>query len=158
MRRMMMLAVCAATLAAGQAHAGVYGDDLSKCLVAKTTDADRQLLIQWIFSAMSVNPNLKGVVTVPEAQREATSKDAANLLETLLLTTCRESTTAALKYEGTNVIETSFGVLGQVAMRGLMSDPKVTGELERMGSYIHEDRWAQLAKETGIPVKPPAGK
>ena len=43
----------AALLSASQAsYAGPYTDDLSKCMVAATTDQDRGNLVEWIFFSL----------------------------------------------------------------------------------------------------------
>jgi hypothetical protein len=51
------------------AIAGPYGDDLSKCVVNSSTSEDKQDLVQWIFFAISLNPNAEPYVNVSSEQR-----------------------------------------------------------------------------------------
>lgn len=159
MRRLMMsFAAAAAVLAPGLAHAGIYTDEMSKCLVRSATPQDQSDLVVWVFAAMSAHPSVKTYSSMTEAQRVAITKKASGLMERLLITSCRKETVEALKYEGSTAIEQSFGVLGQVAMRGLMGDPAVAQNFATLGEYIDPAKFEALAKEAGIvePSKPAA--
>jgi hypothetical protein len=135
---------------ASLAHAGVYTDDLTKCLVKHTGDADRTAFLVWMFSSMSVHPAVQGYSKINDAQREELSKHAAVLLQRLMTEDCRTDTVAALKYEGASAIEASFNVLGQVAMRDLMSDPAVRKGFELLGSQMDIAKFEALGKEAGV--------
>jgi hypothetical protein len=78
-------------------------------------------------------------------------------MQRLMLVDCRKQTVDALKYEGTESIGQAFGVLGQAAMRGLMSDPSVAEGMGGLGKSIDEAKFAEMLKEAGI-VAPPAAK
>ena len=43
---------CLLAFQVAPAWAGVYADDLSRCLVGKSTDADKIVLMKWFFSAL----------------------------------------------------------------------------------------------------------
>lgn len=92
------------------------------------------------------------IVNIDAEQRKDLEKKGAQLFQRLLLDDCRKETAAALKYEGGTALEASFGVLGQVAMRGLMADPAVSGGVANMTAYLDKERWAALAKESGVPL------
>jgi hypothetical protein len=53
------------------AQAGVYTDDLSQCLVKSSNGADRLVLVQWIFSALSLHPAVQPLASVTSEQRDA---------------------------------------------------------------------------------------
>ena len=145
-----------AAMASGPASAGVFTDDMAKCLV-KSTDADDQThLMQWIFSMMALNPRLAGVATVTEAQRGAYDDTVARLMERLVLKDCHKETVAALKFEGTNVFEASFKVLGEVASTGIMNDPAVAAGLGAFAKHLDNDKLTALMVEGGVnvPAKP----
>ncbi len=160
MRRLLMsFAAAAAVLAPGLAHAGIYTDEMSKCLVRSATPQDQTDLVNWVFAAMSSHPSVKGYVSITEAQRTEIARKASGLMERLLITSCRKETVEALKYEGASAIEQSFGVLGQVAMRGLMGDPAVAENFTKLGEYVDESKFEALGKEAGIaPAKKPEAK
>jgi len=53
----------------------------------------------------------------------------------------------AMKYEGAQTIEMSFSVLGQVAMRELMSHPEVSKGFGELEGFISTDKIAQAAED-----------
>lgn len=121
-------------------HAGVYGDDLTKCLVSSTTDTDKALLMKWIFSAMSLNKEVASYVDMPADVREGINKDAGGLYMRLLTESCKVQTRDAFKYEGQAAIGAAFTVLGQVASQGLFGDPAVSAGMADMIKHIDEDK------------------
>jgi hypothetical protein len=154
--RMMLGAVLASLAPAAQA--GVYSDDLAKCLVAKTTEADKAQLMQWIFAAMSASPAVSSMTSLSPKQREEMNRKGAALFSRLLIADCRSETVTALKYEGQNSIEPSFKVLGEVAMTGLMRDPAVTRELDQLSTFFDTTKLEALVKEAGLAVEPEKSK
>jgi len=148
-KKLLRTARCAwlsAVLAAAPAFAGVYTDDLSKCLVNSTTPADRNALVRWIFAAGSVHPALKGYVTMTPAQLDEANRTAGGLFMKLLTQTCEKQARAALNYEGKAALEASFTVLGQVAGRELFSDPSVNAGMAGLQKYMDADKLQALAK------------
>jgi hypothetical protein len=45
-------------------HAGPFTNQLSRCLVKSTSEADKELLIKWIFAAMSSHPKVQHMSNV----------------------------------------------------------------------------------------------
>jgi hypothetical protein len=138
-------------LSAAPANAGVYTDDLTKCIVNKTSVSDQTTLTQWVFSAMSSAPAVKAMTATTDAQHSQYNRQAAELISKLILTDCRAEAIAAIKYEGVGSFEQSFNVLGQVAMRGLMSDPAVGKQMQQFGTYFDSVKFKALGKEAGLP-------
>jgi hypothetical protein len=141
------------TLHGSAALAGVFTDDLSKCLVKSSGTADQVVLVQWIFSAVSLNPSVAPLSSVTDTQRDDLSRSAAGLFQRLLLVDCRRETIDALKFEGERALEASFEVLGKVATVGLLSDPKVSSQLESGfdGENLDRPKWVELYKAAGLP-------
>ena len=139
------------------ARAGVYSDDLSRCLVANTHDADQIVLAQWIFGIMSVHPDVAPIAKVDDATRVAMSKKVASLFQTLLTDSCRNETTQAMKYEGVEALKGSFELLGKIAMNTLMGDPKVAAETQAFVQYLDEAKLkAVMAPQKDAPAAAPA--
>ena len=138
-RKPILVAAFAAifSLATSAANAGVYGDDMAKCLVRSTTTQDRSVLVKWIFAAAASNPEVKSMVSVTERQREKLNKSIAKLFERLLTDSCRHETQAAYKYEGKSTISSSFNLLGQVAGR-------VTRSVSGLAQYIDQQKMNDL--------------
>jgi hypothetical protein len=112
-------------LCTGPAHAGVYGDDLGKCLVESSSEQDKQQLVQWIFFAIALNPDIAPYATITHEQRTAADKGMARLFEKLVGETCAKQASAALKYEGPNAFGVSFELLGRVAGQEIFASPEV---------------------------------
>jgi hypothetical protein len=143
-------AFLAVALPAARASAGVYTDDLTKCLVRSADAGDQTRLMQWMFALIALNPAVRPNAAITPPQREAFDRQAAALMQRLLTVDCRKETVAALKYEGSSAIEASFRALGEVAVRGLMSDPTVAGGVKNFTAYIDQDKMAEVGREAGI--------
>lgn len=157
MRRLIALAAAVVGLiATAPAQAGVYTDDLSKCIVKSTSEGDRTRIVEFIFAAMAADPAVKPMSNVTPQQFSELGRGFASLEQRLLFVDCRSQAVEALKYEGTSVIEASFTVLGSVAMRGLMTDPATQAAMTSVDAYADRDKWAAFFKEAGIHPAPAA--
>jgi len=144
------LGIALALGAAGAARAGVYSDDLGKCLVRGATPSDQTTFVIWAFGAMSAHPAVKQYSNFTDAQRIELNRAVGKLYERLLTVDCRKETIAALKYEGAQGMEQSFSVLGQVAFRGLMGDPAVTAVLSGLADAVDKQKLEALGREAGV--------
>lgn len=131
-------------LNAGLAQAGPYTDDLSKCLVASTTTADKNALVKWMFATAALHPAVKSIASITPAERDAFTRSTAHLFERLLTESCRAPAQQAMKYEGAMALQTGFQMLGQVAARELFADPSVAGGLAEFGSHLNGQKLQQL--------------
>jgi hypothetical protein len=150
--RYSIVALTAALLVgfAHSAQAGIYTDDMAKCLVSKSSQADKDTLMRWMFVAMSANPAVKPLSNVNAAQRESYTRAAVALMERLVFKDCHTESLNAVKYEGAGAMSGSFQVLGQVAARGLMSDPAAIEALGELNKYSDQSKWEALGKEAGL--------
>lgn len=142
-------------LAAPPVAAGIYSDDLAKCMVKSSNQDDQLSLVRWIFAAMTLHPAIQDYANMSPAQRAEVDGKSAALVTRLLTVDCRAETVAAVKYEGPSVLENAFRVLGEVAMRGLVSDPKVTQGFESWGKALDEEKLGAIFKDAGLTVKQP---
>jgi hypothetical protein len=132
---------------AGNASAGIYTDDLSRCLVRSATTEDRQAFVRWIFAAMTAADNVRDMSRVTTQQRADASRQTVGLMERLVLVNCRAETAAAIRYEGESAIGVAFEVLGKVAMTDLTNDPAVNAEMESLTTYMDRPRWEAFVAE-----------
>jgi len=139
--------VCGAFMAAPMAHAGVYTDDLTKCLVESTSKDDRLDLVKWIYAAMSKHPAVSSYTRVSDADVSAVSSTTGALLMSLLTEKCVEATRSAIKYEGALAIQSSFQVLGQVAMTELLTDPNVGKVMAELDQFVDGAKLASLSED-----------
>ncbi len=122
------------------AHAGLYADDLSRCLVEKTTREDKNTLVRWVISTTTLHPAVATLARVDTAARARTNQDTARIFERLLTVSCLEQTRQAVRVEGAAAIQTGFQTLGQVAMAELFAHPKVAQALGELDSHIDADK------------------
>src|SRR5690606_36147825 len=134
-------------------RAGVYSDDLTRCLVDKSTADDRAQMMQWMFVALSASPVTRDMAAISDARREDVNRGGATLFVRLITDTCRSQSVNALKYEGPLAFEAAFNTLGQVAARGLMADPAVIAELSKLDSYMDKTKLDALGQEAGLPKR-----
>jgi hypothetical protein len=147
MRRTLIPAAVLLALAASPVRAGVYADDLSKCLVGGATTKDKTDLVRWVFANSALHPELASMASFSPMQRTIINKTAGRLFERLLTETCRGQFRDAMKYEGSQTIEMSFSVLGQVAMRELMTHPEVSKGFGELENYISTEKIEQAAQD-----------
>ncbi len=116
--------------------AGVYSDDLSRCLVESSTSSDKLMLVKWMFTSMSLHPAVKSMASVSAKQLADSSKETADMIVNLVTKTCRDQAKKAIKYEGGVALQSSFSVFGQVAAKELFSHPDVAAGLAGLEKYL----------------------
>jgi hypothetical protein len=138
----------ALAISAPSVRAGVYTDDLTKCLVAATSKEDRLALVKWIYAAMSKHQAVSAMTKVSDAEITSATKAAGQLFMSLLTEKCVEPTRSALKYEGALALQSSFQVLGQVAMTELLTDPSVGQVMAQLDQFVDKTKLEALPKDT----------
>jgi hypothetical protein len=149
----MLTAALALSLATSPAApaASVYTDDLSRCLVEKTSKTDQTYLVKWVFAAVSAGSEVKAMSSISQEQRTAYTLGVGKLMTRLLTVDCRAETVKAVKYDGPQSIETAFELLGKVAMQGMLSDPAVAEELGGLTKGADLDALGKVFEEAGVP-------
>jgi hypothetical protein len=132
------------------ASAGVFSDDMSRCLVRSATREEQTTLIRWMFASLALNPDVASLSAITADQRDEINRKAADMFRRLLLNACHDESVLALKNEGAPAIEVSFSALGQSAARGLMTDPQVVAGLRNL-QQLDKDVFVQLVKDAGLP-------
>lgn len=138
-----------AALVSTPASAGVFTDDLSRCLVSSATAEDRQALLRWIFIAAASNPGLSSLARITEAEREIGVQLAAQTFNRLILRDCRSQSVEAIRNEGFVAVQMAFTQLGQAAGREMLSGPGATAELERLAGLMDIAGLEQLGRDAG---------
>ncbi|WP_154668123.1 hypothetical protein [Pseudoduganella violaceinigra] len=144
------LAISTAAMTSIPAHAGVYGDDLGKCLVKSATPEDKQQLMQWIFFAIALNPELKQYSSITPEKRDAADKAIAGVFSKLVGQSCTEEAKLVIQYEGPLAFRTAFELLGKIAASELFSAPEVAAGTSTFTKYLDS---AELQKKLGLPKK-----
>ena len=63
----------------------------------------------------------------------------------LLTNRCKDEAQKAIKYENKLAIQTSFSILGKVAMQGIMSDKNVIEFMGGLDTYLDKDKLESLS-------------
>lgn len=137
--KFMLVIAFVLTLGTPLAWAGPFTDDMSKCLVKSTSEADKTLLIKWIFAAMAAHPDVKSLSSIPPEKGAQLNRDVGALVMRLLTKNCKSETKQAVDFEGEDTFKTSFGILGQVAMQGLMVNDEVLQYISGFESYLNTE-------------------
>ena len=125
------------------------------CLVKKTSESDKQLLVRWIFAALSQHPAVKDLAKVSKEQGDQLNHDVGALYSSLMVDRCGTETRDAMQYEGSEALKASFEVLGRVATQGLMTDEKVGAYMADLEKYVDVKALDATAPEKA-PEKAPA--
>jgi hypothetical protein len=156
MRKVFAAACVGIVVTAHPALAGVYGDELTKCVVSSLTDADKVLFAKYVFAAMAEHPTVKPMANIGTEVNASLDRDASALIARLMYTDCRKQMVDVVKFEGIDAAVPAFSMVGQVAMRYLMTDPAVGARMAKAGADPESRaKLIDLYKDAGVP--PPAG-
>jgi hypothetical protein len=144
----------AGLLASARSGAGPYADDLAKCMVRASTPADRAEFVRFLFSAMAQHPDVASMANIPRRQMEATVKASGELIQRLLLQSCRSETQQAIHYEGMEAVFSSYQFYGQSMAAELFGNPIVAAKMRDLSNYLDADKFKAFAEEAA--VGPPA--
>ncbi len=123
--------------------AGIYSDDLSRCLVESSSSTDKMVLVRWMYTAMSLHPAVKPLAQISAAQVDQANKEVADLFVTLLTETCNAETRKAIQYEGPVAMQSSFEVFGKVAAGELFSNPDVAAGMAGLDRHMDKEKLSQ---------------
>lgn len=117
-------------------QAGMYGDDLARCVVSSSSASEKADLVEWMFFAIALNPAVAPLANVPAERRVEADRATAKLFEKLLADRCAEQARTAVKYEGSGAVGEAFKLLGQVAAQEMFANPAVAKGAEKFAEYI----------------------
>src|SRR3982751_1881049 len=144
------IAVCSLVVlgqfAAASAVAGPFGDAMAKSKVHAPSAQDRAMVVQWIFAFIALHPDVRQLASVTDEKRAVLNKRMADLTMSLLTEHCAEETREAIKIEGMEVLKTSFGVLGKVAVQDLFANDAVKQGLVDFSSNLDEKKIKELVE------------
>lgn len=119
---------------------------LGRCFVLKTTGADRLLIARWLAGAMGSGSATKDLVTVNQARKTATDQGMAQLFTRLFTQDCAEQAAPLMKARDSKGVEAAGGMLGEIAMRELMSDPAVSASIFGYMKFLDFSKFGALAE------------
>jgi hypothetical protein len=117
-------------------------------MVRTSTPADRAEFIKFLFSAMAQHPDVSSMANIPPRQFEATLKATGELVQRLLLQSCRSESHQAIRYEGMQAVFASFQFYGQAMAAELFGNPIVAGKMKDLNKYLDADKFQAFAAES----------
>ena len=118
------------------ANAGQYSDKSSNCLMQKTTDRDKIVLVRWVFSVIAQHSALNSEFQISDDKIRNHEIAVADYMQYILGTVCFEETKNVLNYEGVDAFGDAFELLGELAMLSLMEDQNVNAAFENWIKYL----------------------
>jgi len=100
--------------------------------------------VKRMFGLITLHPDLTAMSSISTEQRDDLSKNAGALFQRLLVESCRSQTQQALQNEGPQTIQYAFQVLGQVATRGLFTDPHVMAGMKDLAKNVADEKLKSL--------------
>ncbi|MGE8594190.1 MAG: hypothetical protein ACN6NY_02940 [Acinetobacter faecalis] len=131
-----LLVVLALMGATQMASASATVDQLSDCLVKSTTDADKKVVLQWTFVALSAHPDLQSFSQVTTEQRDGLDKNLAQVLQRILVDQCSAETKAVIQTDGLQAVGDSFQELGQETGEQILKTPEIKDQYKGLVRYL----------------------
>jgi hypothetical protein len=141
------LAITAGLLGATPAYAGVYADDLGKCLSASVTADDRKIMVQAMFLSLTRNPAVAPYSTITSQERASVRKAQGQLNTRLLTIDCRTQAVATVRHEGDDALWGAFSVLGELTFQDMFGAPEVKQGDSDSSGFFDAAAIAKLLKE-----------
>ena len=116
--------------------AGQYSDKFANCLMQKTTDRDKIVLVRWAFSALAHHSALKDEFNIPKSKFTKHEIAVADYVQYILGTVCFKETKNVLRYEGDEAFLKGFELLGEIAFLSLTNETAVAEALENYVIHI----------------------
>ncbi len=116
--------------------AGQYSDKFANCLMQKTTDRDKIVLVRWAFSALAHHSALRDEFNIPKSKFTKHEIAVADYVQYILGTVCFKETKNVLKYEGDEAFLKGFELLGEIAFLSLTNEIAVAEALENYVIHI----------------------
>ena len=116
--------------------AGQYSDKFANCLMQKTTDRDKIVLVRWAFSALAHHSALRDEFNIPKSKFTKHEIAVADYVQYILGTVCFKETKNVLRYEGDEAFLKGFELLGEIAFLSLTNEIAVAEALENYVIHI----------------------
>jgi len=115
-------------------------EDLARCYVEKTTEADQLVLARWMFASLAQHAAVGKYAKVTEADLKAVTVEASGIMQRLVTADCAEVARTAANAQGLGAVSQALQVLGQVASRVLLTDEKVGRSLNAVNTHMDEEK------------------
>ena len=116
--------------------AGQYSDRYANCLMQKTTERDKIVLVRWVFSVIAQHSALSTEFQISSDKVRNHEIAVADYMQYILGSVCFQETKDVLNYEGVDAFGEAFELLGELAMLSLMEGQRVNVAFENWIKYL----------------------
>ncbi len=134
--RRIIYCVMLVILSTGLASAGEYANNLSQCLLANTSQADKAVMTKWVFSSLSNHPALSEMATISSSMRTNADHDMARLVEKFMYEKCSGELKSAVKNEGPTAIQASIRSYVEATGREILQHPSIASSVAGLASQL----------------------
>jgi hypothetical protein len=128
----------------GISNAGIFTDDLSRCLVIKTTDDEKIRMVRWFIAALGQHTEIRDIVSINTDAIEQVNREMGNTVNVLFFERCSTEANTAIKNEGEQSIVDAFKVIGGVAARTAMQNDAVNEAVESYIPYVDMEKLEEM--------------
>ncbi|AZV47141.1 hypothetical protein C3L23_07595 [Nautilia sp. PV-1] len=127
-------------------NAGVYTNQLIKCMVKNTTPQNITTLKKWMFFAFAQDSDLKKYAKISLKDKKEVNKEMGKYVTKLLTDKCAAELKNAVKYEGAKSISIAFEYLGRIAGSAITSSPDVKLFFSDLTKYVDMKKLDKILK------------
>ncbi len=143
-----MLALLFCIFGTLSAEAKTPSENLSECLVLKSTGSDRVEFIRWMTLAFASHPSIASDVTIAPDALEKASKTVADLVVELITERCLAETKAVANEGGIELaFRQAFKVFGETSAFDIMSNKSVVDSMNLYSAYLDMKEIARAIAE-----------
>ena len=143
-----MLALLFCAFGALTAEAKTPSENLSECLVLKSTGSDRVVFIRWMNLAFVSHPSISSDFSIAPDALEKSSRAVADLVVELITERCLAETKAIASEGGIELaFKQAFKVFGETSAYDIMSNPSVVDSMNLYSSYLDTKKIARAIAE-----------
>ena len=129
------------------AAASPFTDDLTRCLVDKSTAEERVKVVRWMFVVESRHPAVASLAQIPQSALDQGNKDVADVFTRLTTSACVDQARKALQTDGPIAFQSSFKALGELAASELFANPQVREATSGMQKYLDSSKLERALKQ-----------
>jgi len=139
MNAIAVLGVVALVTFGTSATASPKTDELGVCLVDSLDGKERKRLARWVFFAIAAHPEIESYLTASRQDIDSNDQYVGRLVTRLLVDDCPTQLKAASK-EDPRAVQKAFELVGQVAMKEIMTNQQVMDAISNYARYAEQDK------------------
>ena len=125
-------------------NASQEAQNLGACLTDSMNGKERKNLAKWIYLGMSTHSVIKPFSNVSQKDIDNSNKYVGSLITRLITEDCPKAAKLAHEKGGSAAFEYAFRVVGEVAMKELMTEPAVSQSLGAFEKHLDHKKFNKV--------------